>query len=63
MFGATTAVELDIFRTFCIIWHAGLLYKLKTCGSDQIFSLNFFICWQQEAPTGSNCEVFATVSC
>ena len=31
-FGATRAVGLDIFKAFDKVWHAGLLYKLKSYG-------------------------------
>ena len=38
--GATQAVALDISKAFDRVWHAGLLYKLKSCGiSGQIFGL------------------------
>ena len=38
--GPTRAVALDIFKTFDRVWHAGLLYKLKSYGiSGQIFGL------------------------
>ena len=37
---ATWAVELDIFKAFDRVWHAGLLHKLKSYGiSGQIFGL------------------------
>ena len=28
--GATRAVELDIFKAFARVWHAGLLHKVKS---------------------------------
>ena len=31
-FGATRVVGLDIFKAFDKVWHAGLLYKLKSYG-------------------------------
>ena len=38
--GATQALVLDISKVFDIVWHAGLLHKLKSCGiSGQIFDL------------------------
>ena len=38
--GATRAVALDISKTFDIVWHAGLLHKLKSYGiTGQIFGL------------------------
>ena len=38
--GATRAVAVDISKAFDRVWHAGLLYKLKSYGiSGQIFSL------------------------
>ena len=38
--GATRAVALDISKAFDKVWHAGLLYKLKSYGiSRQIFGL------------------------
>ena len=38
--GATRAVALDISKAFGRVWHAGLLYKLKSYGiSGQIFGL------------------------
>ena len=40
--GATRAVALDISKTFDMVWHAGLLHKIKSCGiSGQIFRLIF----------------------
>ena len=40
--GATRAVALDISKAFDRVWHAGLLHKLKSCGtSGQIFGLIF----------------------
>ena len=39
-FGATQAVALDISKAFNIVWHAGLLQKLRSYGiSGQIFGL------------------------
>ena len=39
-FGATRAVALNISNDFDRVWHAGLLYKLKSYGiSGQIFGL------------------------
>ena len=36
--GATRVVALDIFKTFDMVWHAGLLHKLESYGiSGQIF--------------------------
>ena len=38
--GTTQAVALDILKAFDRVWHAGLLYKLKSYGiSGQIFGL------------------------
>ena len=38
--GATQAVALDISKALDIVWHAGLLHKLKSCGiSGEIFGL------------------------
>ena len=38
--GATQVVALDISKAFNRVWHAGLLYKLKSYGiSGQIFGL------------------------
>ena len=38
--GATRAVALDISKTFDMVWHAGLLHKLKSYGiSGQILDL------------------------
>ena len=38
--GATPAVALDMSKTFDMVWHAGLLHKLKSYGiSGQIFGL------------------------
>ena len=38
--GATWAVAFDIFKAFDRVWHAGLLYKLRSWGiSGQIFGL------------------------
>ena len=38
--GATRAVALDISKTFDMVWHAGLLHKLKFYGiSGQIFGV------------------------
>ena len=38
--GATRAVALDIHETFDRVWHAGLLYKLKSYEiSGQMFGL------------------------
>ena len=38
--GATRAVALDISKSFDMVWHAGLLCKLKSYGvSDWIFGL------------------------
>ena len=38
--GATRAMVLDISKAFDRVWHAGLLYKLKSYGiSGQIFGL------------------------
>ena len=40
--GATRAVTLDISNDFDRVWHADLLYKLKSYGiSGQIFGLIF----------------------
>ena len=36
---ATRAVALDIFKPFDMVWHAGLLHKLKYGISGQIFGL------------------------
>ena len=43
---ATEAVALDIFRAFDRVWHAGLLYKLKSYGiSGHTFGLiSSFLC-------------------
>ena len=42
--GATGAVALDIAKTFDRVWHAGLLYKLRSYGiSGQIFGLTSFL--------------------
>ena len=38
--GATRAVTLDISKAFNMVWHAGLVHKLKYYGiSSQIFGL------------------------
>ena len=38
---ATQAVALEISKTFDIVWHAGLLHKLKSYGiSGQVFDLS-----------------------
>ena len=37
--GATRAVALDISKAFDRVWHAGLLHKLKSYISGQIFGL------------------------
>ena len=47
--GATRAVAPDISKAFDRVWHAGLLYKLKSCAiSDQVFGLtsSFLSNWQ-----------------
>ena len=42
--GATWAVTLDIFKAFDRVWHAGLLYKLKSSGiSSEIFLTLLFL--------------------
>ena len=39
--GVTRIVALDISKAIDRVWHAGLLYKLKSYGiSGQIFGLN-----------------------
>ena len=41
--GATQAVALDISKAVDMVWHAGLLHKLRLYGiSGQIFGLNIF---------------------
>ena len=44
--GATKAVALDIIKVFDMVWHAGLLHKLKSYGiSGRIFGLiSSFLC-------------------
>ena len=43
--GATRAVALDISKVFDIVWHGGLLHKLKSYGiSGQIFGLISSFC-------------------
>ena len=60
--GATRAVALDISKAFNRVWHAGLLYKLRSYGiSGQIFGLiSFFLSnwWLQLVLVGKSSQEY-----